>query len=306
LLVYVDDATSRLMELRFVQSESTFDYFDATRSYIKKHGRPVAFYSDKHGIFRVTAKEPRRGDGTTQFARALAELNVDIIYANSPQAKGRVERAHQTLQDRLVKELRLRGISSIEAGNAFLPTFAAEYDARFGRPPANPHDAHRPLRPEHDLDEILRWKEQRKLTYNLTIHYRRTLYLVQDGEAARRAAGKVVDVHEREDGTVIIRHEGDELEACPFRKGGHVTQQDIESNKYLGRALSLIRDTQVARDQAALRGPNMTLRDKKRLAADLQTRGDSSPRCRDLDSDFIDPELLHRAVMNARRLGLGA
>jgi hypothetical protein len=104
LLAFVDDATSRLMQLRFVTSESAFDYFRATRGYLKEHGKPVAFYSDKHGIFRVNRKEAAGGDGVTQFGRALLALNIDIICANSPQAKGRIERAFGTLQDRMVKE----------------------------------------------------------------------------------------------------------------------------------------------------------------------------------------------------------
>src|ERR1700692_1884918 len=98
LLVFIDDATSRLMELRFVRSESTFAYFD------------------KHSIFRVSREDAASGDGMTQFGRALSELNIEILCANTSQAKGRVERAHHTLQDRLVKELRLAGISTIEAG----------------------------------------------------------------------------------------------------------------------------------------------------------------------------------------------
>src|SRR3954452_24207173 len=113
LLAFVHDATSRLMALRFVASESAFDYFRTTRTYLETHGKPVAFYSDKHNIFRVNNGEG--GERVTQFSRALEELNIDIICANSPQAKGRVERAFGTLQDRLVKDLRLAGISSIEA-----------------------------------------------------------------------------------------------------------------------------------------------------------------------------------------------
>jgi hypothetical protein len=272
LLVFVDDATSRLMQLRFVRSESTFDYFEATRAYIEKHCRPVAFYSDKHSIFRVNAKHPTGGDGTTQFARAMSELNIDILCANSPQAKGRVERAHQTLQDRLVKELRLRGISSIEGANPFLSEFATDYDARFARPAANAHDAHRPLRPEDNLDDIFQWKEQRKLTTNLTLHYRRSLYLVKDTMAARSAAGKFVDVHEREDGSVVVRYRGEVLQATAVRKAGHVSQQDIESNKYLARVLTEIRDAQLARDEEALRSSKMTSRQKQRLRSDVDRR----------------------------------
>ena len=92
LLVYIDDATGRLLELRFVESESTFDYFHATRRYLERHGKPVAFYSDKHSVFRVNQTGATTGNGLTQFGRALHDLNIDILYANSSQAKGRVER----------------------------------------------------------------------------------------------------------------------------------------------------------------------------------------------------------------------
>jgi hypothetical protein len=203
----------------------------------------------------------------------MSELNIDILCANSPQAKGRVERAHQTLQDRLVKELRLRGIGSIDAANAFLPQLAADYDARFARLPANPHDAHRPLRPDDDLQEIFGWKEQRKLTTNLTIHYRRSLYLVEDTLVARAAAGKQVDVHECDDGTVLIRCGGEKLQATAVRKAGGVSQQDVESNKYLARILDHVRHEQLARDQETLRTGKMTLRQKKRLRLDMLRRG---------------------------------
>jgi hypothetical protein len=107
-LVYVDDATSRLMLVHFTGAESTFSYFEATRAYLGNHGKPLAFYSDKASVFRVN-RETAGGPGFTQFARALYELNIDGICANTPAAKGRVERAHLTLQDRLVKELRLSG-----------------------------------------------------------------------------------------------------------------------------------------------------------------------------------------------------
>src|SRR5437762_13846246 len=131
LLVFVDDATSRLMELRFVASESTFAYFEALKAYLRRHGKPVALYSDKHSIFRVSNENAASGNGMTQFGRALSELNIEILCANTSQAKGRVERAHHTLQDRLVKELRLAGISTIEAANAFLPAFVQTFNARF-------------------------------------------------------------------------------------------------------------------------------------------------------------------------------
>src|SRR6185437_13540856 len=114
LLVYVDDATSRLMTLHFTATESTFSYFEATRAYLERYGKPVAFYSDKASVFRPTTKAE---GGVTHFGRAMYELNIDTFCANSSPAKGRVERAHHTLQDRLVKELRLRGISTVAEAN---------------------------------------------------------------------------------------------------------------------------------------------------------------------------------------------
>jgi transposase len=128
LLVFIDDATSRLMRLRFVPSESTDSYFEALRGYLEAHGCPVAFYSDKHSVFRVVRQDTKGGQGMTQFGRALAELNIEILCANSSQAKGRVERANRTLQDRLVKELRVDGISDLDAGNNFLPGFVERFN----------------------------------------------------------------------------------------------------------------------------------------------------------------------------------
>jgi hypothetical protein len=131
LLVFIDDATGRLMQPRFAASESTASYFQALESYLQAHGCPVAFYSDKHSVFRVTKADAQGGQGMTQFGRALAELNIEIICANSSQAKGRVERVNRTLQDRLVKELRLAGVTDIADGNAFLPGFVARFNTRF-------------------------------------------------------------------------------------------------------------------------------------------------------------------------------
>src|SRR5499433_342370 len=150
LLVFVDDATSRLMHLQFVESESTFAYFHAARAYLEAWGKPVAFYSDKHGVFRVNHPGALGGDGMTQFGRALHALNIDIICANSSPAKGRVERANKTLQDRLVKELRLAGAATLAEGNALLPAFLADYNARFAKAPAHNKDLHRPLRTGDD------------------------------------------------------------------------------------------------------------------------------------------------------------
>jgi hypothetical protein len=179
LLVFVDDATGRLMHLQFVESESTFAYFRATRAYLEAWGKPVAFYSDKHGVFRVNHPGALGGDGMTQFGRALHELNIDIICANSSQAKGRVERANKTLQDRLVKELRLAGVRTLAEGNALLPAFMADYNARFGKPPANKKDLHRPLRASDDVENAFAWKEQRRLSQALTLQYDKVIFILE-------------------------------------------------------------------------------------------------------------------------------
>src|SRR6201996_3527863 len=171
LLVFVDDATSRLMHLQFVESESTFAYFHAARAYLEVWGKPIAFYSDKHGVFRVNHPGALGGDGMTQFGRALHGLTIAIICANSSPAKGRVERANKTLQDRLVKELRLAGAATLAEGNALLPTFIADYNARFAKAPANDKDLHRPLRAGDDLDDTFAWKEERTLSQALTLQY---------------------------------------------------------------------------------------------------------------------------------------
>ena len=147
LLVMIDDATGNLMELRFAPSESTHRYLRGLCGYIVQHGIPMALYSDRHSVFRVNPTAAGKGGGSegeseTQCGVALKVLGIDLICANSPQAKGRVERANQTLQDRLVKELRWQGIGNMEQGNAALPGFMADYNRRFGREPRELDDAH--------------------------------------------------------------------------------------------------------------------------------------------------------------------
>ena len=200
LLVFIDDATSRLMHLRFVLTESTFDYFEATRAYLERHGKPVAFYSDKHSVFRVNRKDAAGGDGMTQFGRALDQLNIDIICANAPQAKGRVERANGTLQDRLVKEMRLSGISTIEAGNAFLPAFMEDHNRRFAKEPRSDKDLHRPLAEPDQLDEAFVWKEERTVSNSLTLQYDQVLFILEPNEVTRPLARKRVMVFDYPDG----------------------------------------------------------------------------------------------------------
>jgi len=246
LLGFVDDATSRLMQLRFVASESAFDYFRTTRAYLEEHGKPVAFYSDKHGIFRVNSKDAAGGEGITQFGRALLALNIDIICANSPQAKGRIERAFGTLQDRLVKELRLAGISSIAAANAWVPGFITAYNARFGRDPANVKDLHRPLTRSDDLDEILAWREERTVTRNLTLHYDRMMLLLDPTPLARGLVRKKVEVVNYPDGRFVVQFNGTALGFRVFDKIQTVQPGAIVDNKRLSAVLEQVKAQQTA------------------------------------------------------------
>jgi hypothetical protein len=246
LLAFIDDATSRIMLLRFVVSESAFDYFRATRRYLEAHGKPVAFYSDKHSIFRVNSKDAAGGERITQFGRALAELNIDIICANIPQAKGRVERAFGTLQDRLVKELRLANIATIAAANAWLPAFVADYNQRFGRPPLNAKDLHRPLSAADNLDEILAWREQRTVTRNLTLHYDRMMLILEPTPLTRTLARKTVEVVNYPDGRFAIRHSGADLPFRVFDKIRTVEPGTIVENKRLTEVLAHVQAQQAA------------------------------------------------------------
>jgi transposase len=271
LLVFIDDATSRLMQLRFVPSETTFSYFEALEGYLGAHGRPLAFYSDKHSVFRVSKKDLKSGQGMTQFGRALAELDIEILCANSSQAKGRVERVNRTLQDRLVKELRLAGIGSIEAGNAFLPGFMERFNARFAVAPARPRDLHRPLlnlAPDR-LRAILCRRELRHVGQQLTLSFERKLIMLEQNEATIGLAGQYVDTYVFADGRLEVRWKGLSLPYRAFDKDQRVDQAAIVENKRLGEVLAFIKRQQ---DQRA--APRLLTKSERR---GYQKTGRKSP-----------------------------
>jgi hypothetical protein len=255
-LVYVDDATSRLMVVLFCGSESTFGYFEATRKYIHRYGKPLAFYSDKASIFRVNHKTATNGKGHTQFARALFELNIEGLCANTAGAKGRVERHHLTLQDRLVKELRLQGIHTVDAANEFMPSFIEDYNRRFGKLPRDRHDAHRPVREDEDLDLIFSWHEARKVTSNLTLQYERKIYMLADNSENRRLIGKYIDVLQFPDGRVDIRVGGQSLPYSTYDRVGVVDQGSVVNHKRLSHALQAAQILQAQRDGRVVNKPS--------------------------------------------------
>jgi hypothetical protein len=210
----------------------------------------VAFYSDKHVVFRVNKKDAVSGDGMTQFGRALHALNIDIICANSSQAKGRVERANGTLQDRLVKEMRLCGIDSIAAGNAFLPAFIDDYNARFAKAPLEDRDVHRPPAEHDDLDDAFAWREERSVSMNLTLQYDQVLFILEPTGIARSLARKRVTVIDYPDGRLAIRYNGVDLPYRTFDKRPQVNQAAIVENKRLGPVLAYIAEKQKELDMS--------------------------------------------------------
>jgi hypothetical protein len=245
LLVFIDDATSKLMQLRFVLSESTDSYFEALDGYLTTHGCPTAFYSDKHTVFRVNRTDAKGGSGMTQFGRALAELNIEILCANSSQAKGRVERANRTLQDRLVKELRLADICDIAGGNAFLPGFMEHFNEKFSLPAAKTENKHRTLNVQASrLADILCHREQRHVSQQLSLAYDRRQIILERSEMADKLAGQYVDVYDFNDRPLEVRWKGHSLPYRVFNKDQRVNPTAVVENKRLGHALRTVKAQQ--------------------------------------------------------------
>jgi transposase len=240
LLVFVDDATSKLLHLEFVESESTWSYFGAMRRYLSNHGKPVALYSDKHGVFRVNtskggSSKTEDSNGLTQFGRAMKELDIEPICANTPQAKGRVERANLTLQDRLVKEMRLLNICSMEEGNAYLPEFINIYNKKFGVVPKSKENTHRSLLKSDDLDQILTKQDTRVLSKNLTCQYDHLTYQIKS-ETARtdyKWRNTRVTIQESHDGSIKISYKGKLLSYTTIKKQikSHVLSSKLLNHK---------------------------------------------------------------------------
>lgn len=208
LLVFIDDATSELMELQFVDAETTLGYMAALERHIRRHGLPVALYSDRHSIFRINSLVVAN-DAQTQFARALTQLGIEGIQANSPQAKGRVERANQTLQDRLVKEMRLLGLNDQASANAWLPTFMADFNRRFAVLPATSGNAHVPYQGKtDDLKRILSVQVERRLSKNLSCQYDGELLQVKTQSQGLSMRQTKVCVHCHHDGRIELSWQG--------------------------------------------------------------------------------------------------
>lgn len=243
LLVFVDDASSAIVQARFAPAETTEAYMAALGDYLRQRGRPAALYSDRHSIFRLTQAECANGRTLTQFGRALAALDIEAIQARTPQAKGRVERANQTLQDRLVKEMRLAGIADIDAANRFLPGFVHDYNRRFAVVPNHPEDAHRPV--HHDakaLERILCRQHTRRLSNSLSVQFQNVLYQVQGRSCGYRLRNQPITVCEHFDGRITLLHQGRELAYRTYTKGQRPAP--IEDDKTLNQRVDQALTTQ--------------------------------------------------------------
>lgn len=228
LLVYIDDATGRTHG-KFVEVESSAAYMDVTHEYICKFGIPRCFYSDKHGIFRVNRAGCVKEESLTQFGRALKELEIQLICANSPQAKGRVERANQTHQDRLVKELRLAGVHTIDEANKFLveAKYWEKHNEKFAIPPTSQENAHRAIPSKAYLDGILCFKDVRMVSKNFELQYENTIYQLCPEDHLRGLCGARVTVLKNLDGTITIEH-----------NGRRVSFREYHSQVYVGKEVN--------------------------------------------------------------------
>ena len=272
LLVFIDDATGKLQHLRFCESESTFDYMISTRLYVEQHGKPLAFYSDKHSVFRVN-QSSKKDTKITQFGRVLSTLNIDIIFANSPQAKGRVERANRTLQDRLIKEMRLKGICSIEQANVWLPCFIEQFNQKFAKMAFNPKNLHRPImETAEELDDIFTWREPRRVTNSLTITYDKCVYLLENKEENQSLMGKYIEFLEYPDGTVAIEYQGRKINYSIFDKLSQLNQREIVENKRLSSVLAHIQQQHEELEQQNKRSRSQSMPRRRAQKTAIQQR----------------------------------
>jgi len=207
---YIDDATGKVYG-RYYEYEGTLPAMDSFRRYVRKYGIPMSLYMDKHTTYKATGEPSieEQLNGTepmSEFGRALKELGVELIHAHSPQAKGRVERLFGTLQDRLVKEMRLRGISSIVEANAFLTEYLPIYNRRFAKKAAQPENLHRPIPKGLNLQRILCIKTERTVRNDFTLAHDRKLYQIEEAVKTKKAL-----IEEYTDGSMALWCQGQKV-----------------------------------------------------------------------------------------------
>jgi hypothetical protein len=228
LIAMIDDATNRIAA-RFYPAGTVEAHLNLLGVWLRRYGRPVALYTDRHSIFEPQDKGKALPEGVTQFGRALGELDVELIRAHSPQAKGRVERLFGTLQDRWVKELRLAKVKTIERANDLLERLVPEHNRRFARPARQPVDQHRPLGPTHRLEAILSVQAERVVSNDYVVRFENRCYQLLKPVYPGERGGRVV-LERRLDGTLAIRYAGRYLsyrELTAGQPGGPGTPADV-------------------------------------------------------------------------------
>ena len=271
LIAFIDDATGALLQACFYPVESTNAYLHSLRCYVGLHGRPLALYSDRHSIF---TKHDPEDPVPTQFERSVGELNIESILAYSPQAKGRVERSFQTLQDRLVKALRLAGISTIEAANVWLPSYLAKHNARFVRLAADSTNAHRAFDGDcQDLNRICAHHYERVLSKTLTCQFKgRMLVVLTHSDQPRYALrAQAVKVIEHLDGTLELLWGAEALPFKTFERHQHLSASRVADDKVLNARVDAVQTKETARlrklqAQVVSHNQQMQLRTKTQLA----------------------------------------
>jgi len=219
LLASRDDANN-LVSAGFYQFEGTMPVFDFWLRYIGNNGKPKAIYLDNHGTYKVNQKVALDEKTLTQFGRACQELNIELINAKSPQAKGRIENLFGTLQDRLVKELRLKNISTISEANAFLQEkFLPKFNQRFGKQAKKKANFHQPLIVNDDLVKSFSIKSERAINNDFTISFKNCWYQLEERQPKLVLPRSKVTIEEQLDGNLIIEQEGKILNYRPINKG---------------------------------------------------------------------------------------
>lgn len=238
LIAFIDDASGQVLAARFFTGETTQAYLALLREHVSTHGAPLAYYSDRHSIF---TKHDSEDPDPTQFERALLQLRIEPICAHSPQAKGRVERLFQTLQDRLCKALRVAGISELQQANAWLPTYIAQHNERFAVQPREAEDAHRPYQgtPE-ELARICALHHQRQLSAQLSCQFEGSQIWITPGQAHAPKGRAKVDIVQHGDGRLELLYRGQLLAHQAHMVHEHLRHRKLADDKTLNQRVDAL------------------------------------------------------------------
>jgi transposase len=256
LIAFIDDATGRVLGARFTAQETTEGYLAVLREVVGQHGAPLALYSDRHGIFTKSDPEDPK---PTQFERALLQLHIEPICAHSPQAKGRVERLFQTLQDRMCKALRLAGVADMDDANAWLQAYLRQHNQRFAVPAREQADMHRPwLGTAKALSEICALHYQRHLSAQGACRFEGQILQLEPGQADAPKARAKIDIAQHADGHLDLSYRGKPLRHRAFACHNHLSGSKLADAKTINGKIEPLRKptdperTRIARLKAEL------------------------------------------------------